>query len=87
MSTEGEKTYKQLNNELRREADKAREESWVEQCENLDVLDNKGRSDALCRKVRQFTRQSMMRNNRNEIQEKTNMLLTDKSDIKKERIY
>jgi len=33
-----------LNNELRRATDKAREEWWEEQCQELENMDKKGRS-------------------------------------------
>ena len=56
MSTEhGVKKYKQLNNELRRETGKAREDWWMDQCQTLDELNSKGRSDVFYRKVRQLT--------------------------------
>jgi len=55
----GVKKYKQLNNELRRETDKAREDWWMEQCQNLDELDSKGRTDVFYRKLHQFTGQNM----------------------------
>ena len=43
----GLKRYKQLNNELRRETDKARENWWKEECDNLEEMDKKGRSDLM----------------------------------------
>ena len=82
MSTEvGVKKYKQLNNELRRETDKAREDWWMEQCQNLDDLDSKGRADVYYRKVHQLTGQNMMRNSSKAIKDMDGRLLTDKSDI------
>ena len=45
---ESKRKYKQLNNELRRETDKAREEWWKEKCENLDELDKKGVDRTSC---------------------------------------
>ena len=50
----GVKKHKQLNNELRRETDNAGEDWWMEQYQNLDQLDIKGRSDVFWRKVRQL---------------------------------
>src|SRR3989441_12985229 len=41
----GRQRYKQLNNELRREAAKAKEEWWSKECAELEELDSKGRSD------------------------------------------
>ena len=42
---EGKRKYKQLNNELRRTTDKAREKWWEEQCSGLEEMDRKGRLD------------------------------------------
>src|SRR3989442_14602237 len=41
----GRQRYRQLNNELRREAAKAKEEWWSKECAELEELDSKGRSD------------------------------------------
>ena len=40
---DGVKKYKQLNNELRRKTDKAREDWWMDQCQTLDELDSRVR--------------------------------------------
>ena len=42
---EGKSMYRQLNNELRRETDKAKEQWWNCQCKELEALDSRGRSD------------------------------------------
>ena len=60
---DGVKKYKQLNNELRKETDKAREDRRMGQCQTLDELDSRRRSDVFYRKVRQLTGQNMMRKN------------------------
>ena len=44
---EGKKIYSSLNNELRRETDKARENWWEARCEELTEYDRRGRSDLL----------------------------------------
>ena len=42
MNTDvGRKRYRELNNELRRETDKARAQWWREECEELEELDDK----------------------------------------------
>ena len=79
---EGIQKYKALNNELRREADKAREEWWKEKCVDLKELDRRDRSDFLYNKVRQLTGQSRQRNNTSATKDKNGNLLTDKDDIK-----
>ena len=53
---ERKRKYKQLNNQLRRETDKAKEEWWKEKCEELEELNRKGRSNLLYNKVRQLYR-------------------------------
>jgi len=55
-TTEGRSNYKSLNNSLRRETDRARENWWREQCAGLEQLDKDGRSDLLYRKVREITK-------------------------------
>ena len=84
MSTDdGVKKYKQLNNELRREADKAREDWLMDQCQTLDdEVDSKGRSDVFYQKVRQLKGQNMMRKSSKAIKGMGSRFLTDKSDIK-----
>jgi hypothetical protein len=52
----GKQKYKQLNNELRRETDKAREEWWSKQCEELEEMEKKGRTDLMYSKVKHITR-------------------------------
>ena len=41
-TTEGRSMYKSLNNSLRRETDRARENWWREQCAELEQLDKDG---------------------------------------------
>ena len=53
---EGKVRYRKLNNELRRETDKAREDWWMEVCEELEEMDKRGRSDLMYAKVKQITR-------------------------------
>ena len=48
---EGNKRYRQLTNELRRETDKAKEEWWDRECAELEELEAKGRTDLLYAKV------------------------------------
>ena len=42
---EGRKIYRQINNELRRETDKARAAYWDRVCEELEDWNAKGRID------------------------------------------
>ena len=79
---DGAKKYKQLTNELGRETDKAREDWWRDQCQTLDELGSKGRSDVFYQKTRQLTGQNMMRKSSKAIKDMDGRLLTDKSGIK-----
>jgi hypothetical protein len=49
--------YKKLNNELRRETDRARELWWENTCQELEELEEKGRIDLLYGKIKQITRE------------------------------
>src|SRR3989442_11570994 len=60
----GRQKYRQLNNELRREAAKAKEEWWSKECAELEQLDSKGRSDLVYAKVARLTwKKNMTRKN------------------------
>ena len=53
LNTEvGKKKYRQLNNELRRKTDKARDDWWREECDELEELDKIGRTDLMYPKVK-----------------------------------
>jgi hypothetical protein len=79
---EGQQKYKQLNNELRRETDKAREEWWKEECEDLEKMDRMGRSDMLYNRVRKLTGQKNSGNSCRVIKDKDGDLLTEMDNIK-----
>src|SRR3989442_9149754 len=51
----GRQRYRQLNNELRREAAKAKEEWWSKECVELEELDSQRRSDLVYAKVAKIT--------------------------------
>ena len=51
----GRQRYRQLNNELCREVDKAKEKWWSKACDELEELDSKGRSDLLYAEVAKLT--------------------------------
>ena len=52
---EGRRNYRRLNNELRRTTDKAREDWWRSQCEELELLDKKGRTDIIYAQIKKIT--------------------------------
>ena len=51
----GKKKYRQLNNELRRDTEKAKAIWWENECKELEDLDRRGRSDLVYAKVGQLT--------------------------------
>src|SRR6476619_5370872 len=53
---EGKRTYRRLNNELRKETDQARERWWKNQCHEFEELDRRARPDSVYAKVEQLTR-------------------------------
>ena len=55
-TVEGRKKYLSLNNDLRRETDKAREKWWEERCDELEEYGKRGRSDLLYYEVSRLTR-------------------------------
>ena len=52
---EGKKKYRQLNNELRRETEIAKEKWWEDECNEIEDLDRRGRSDLVYAKVGKLT--------------------------------
>jgi len=54
-SEEGRTRYRALNNQLRRETDKAKEKWWDEQCTELEEMNKMGTTDLLYRRVRNLT--------------------------------
>ena len=52
---EGKKQYRRLNNQLRRETEKARSKLWKETCDTIQQLQHKGRMDLMYDEVRKAT--------------------------------
>lgn len=81
---EGRKKYRKLNNGLRRETERAREKWWKEECEELEILEKKGRSDLMYAKVKQITRTGKKGASYNfAIQDKSGFLLNDPDKVRK----
>ena len=79
----GKTKYRQLNNELRRETDRARECWWKEQCDELEEMDKKGRHDLMYARVKQITRTAKTGANSSiAIKNKSGMLLTEPREVK-----
>jgi len=83
-STEkGRKMYKKLNNQLRRETDKAKEKWWEKQCRDLEELERIGRSDLVYSRVRELTEKPKISNQSSGIKDKDGQLLSETDKIKK----
>ena len=81
---EGKKKYRQLNNELRRETDRAREKWIEEKCKEIENLNKLGRSDLVYAKAKELDKK--YKPNRNKtitIENKDGILLKDHDSIKK----
>ena len=79
---EGQVKYRQLNNELRRETEKARAEWWERECEEMEELDRSGRSDVVYAKVKKLTRKSGKAARSTTIKDRDGKLLTEPDKIR-----
>ncbi len=79
----GKRKYRQLNNELRRETERAKAIWWEEQCNELEELDRRGRTDLVYAKVRKLTGKSKARNGNMVITDDKGKLLTEPDDVRK----
>src|SRR6218665_1769165 len=80
---EGKKKYRELNNQLRRETDKAREDWWREQCQELEEMDKRGRSDLMYARVKEVTVNKRRNCKSNAIKDKDGTLLTEPEEIQR----
>ena len=79
----GKKKYRQLNNELRRETQKAKEEWWDRECSELEELDARGRSDLVYAKVKKLSAKKNVSSKSTTIKDDTGKLLTDPEEVRK----
>jgi hypothetical protein len=78
---EGQVKYRQLNNELRRETEKARAEWWERECEEMEDLDKNGRSDVVYAKVKKLRSKSGKAGRSTTIKDRDGKLLTEPDKI------
>ena len=83
VTNEAKVKYKQLNNELRRETDGARERWWQNECEELEALERNGRLDLVYDRVRNLCKVKKGSATQKGILSETGVLLTEQEDIKK----
>ena len=79
----GKKKYRQLNNELRRETQKAKEKWWDRECSELEELDARGRSDLVYAKVKKLSAKKNVSSKSTTIKDDTGKLLTDPEEVRK----
>ena len=79
---EGRTKYRKLNNELRRETDKAKEQWWKEECTELEELERKGRTDLMYAKVKQLTNRNEHHDRTAAIKDVHGKLLTEPEEIR-----
>ena len=78
----GKRKYKQINNELRRITDEAKEIWWANQCSELESLDRQGRSDLMYAKVNELTKTKIPTSKSSSLKDKNGNLLTKPEEIK-----
>ena len=80
---EGRKMYKKFNNMLRRETDKAKQKWLEQQCEEIEELDKRGRSDLMYIRAKEMGKKyKASRSINNNIQDLQGNILKDKEKIK-----
>ena len=80
---EGRRKYRQLNNELRRETEKAKEAWWEEECKELEMLDRIGRPDLLYSKVKTLTKKEKIASKSKGIRDSNGQLVTEGDEVRK----
>ena len=79
----GRKEYKRLNNELRRETDRAKDQWWNSKCDDLAKYDKIGRSDMLYKEVSKLTKTDKKAGTKSiAINSKDGELKTEINDVK-----
>src|SRR6476469_2851813 len=79
---EGKRTYRCLNNELRREIDQTRERCWKNECNELEELDRRARPDIVYAKVGRLTRKKTTNCTSEAVKDETGKLLTEPEEIR-----
>ena len=79
---ESKRTYRRLNNELRRKTDQARERRWENECNELEELERRARPHLAYAKVRQLTRKKTTICTSEAIKEGRGQLLTEPEEIR-----
>ncbi|KAG7494822.1 hypothetical protein JOB18_038345 [Solea senegalensis] len=80
-TVQGRMMYRKLNNELRRETDKARSSWWEFHCNELEDLERMGRSDLVYAKVNELSKEKREGKKQDSVLSKDGILLTEANDI------
>ncbi len=72
--------YRRLNNQLRRETDKAREQWWNEQCTELEQLQNQGKHDKVYERIKRLTQNK--RSTVTAIRDRDGIVLTNPEEVR-----
>src|SRR2546425_727281 len=78
----GRQRYRQLNNELRREAAKAKDEWWSKECAELEELDSQERSDLVYAKVAKITWKKKMTSNYMGVMNSAGNTVTESEEVR-----
>ena len=78
----GRKNYKKLNNELRRETQRARDTWWQEICHNIQDLEKRGQTDLMYHRIKEVTGEKKTQEKGTAIKDHNGSLLTDKMNIR-----
>jgi len=79
---EGRKKYRALNNELRRTTEKAFEEWWTKECEDLEYLEKRGKIELMYTRIRELTEGKKVRSGAKQIKDKNGLVLQELEEIK-----
>src|SRR5688572_12973056 len=79
---EGRKRYRQLNNELQREAKKGKEAWWNKERDELEELNSKGRSDLVYVKVAELTWKNKVTHKNVEVTDSAGNTITDAEEVR-----
>ena len=82
-TTDGHHMYRKLNDDLRRITNEAREKWWQEQCEEIENLNRRGRSDLVYERVRYLSGGNKQVKMNKGILDEDGTLLTENEDVKK----
>jgi len=78
----GRQMYRRLNNELRRETERAREIWWERECTEVEELDKRGRSDIVYAKIKKLSGNRKQLRGIQKIKDVNGVMLTEPEQIK-----